>query len=217
MAMGIVGLKAGMTRVFDAAGQSVPVTVIHAEPNRIVQTKEYRVLEGAKKDFFGVQVAACGPKKASKVNRALAGHYRKAEVQPAKCLMEFKVSPEEATQYTVGQELTVAMFAAGQKVDVTGTSKGKGFAGTVKRYHFRTQDMTHGNSRAHRVPGSTGQNQTPGRVFPGKKMAGHLGDVQRTIQSLEVVRIDEANHLILVKGGLPGAPGGRVVIKPSVK
>jgi len=215
--MGIIGLKAGMTRVFNEAGQAIPVTVILAEPNRVVQKKEYRVTDGAKKDFYGVQVAS-GLKKTSKVNKALAGHYRKAEVQPGKVLMEFTVSPDEVEQYSVGQEITASMlFTAGQKVDVTGTSKGKGFAGTVKRYHFRTQDMTHGNSRSHRVPGSTGQNQTPGRVFPGKKMAGHLGDVQRTIQSLEVVRIDEENHLILVKGGLPGAPGGRVVIKPAMK
>ncbi|MCW8409485.1 50S ribosomal protein L3 [Legionella sp. PATHC035] len=208
--IGLLGRKIGMTRVFMADGVSVPVSVVEVHPNRVSQVKT-KEADG----YSAVQLTG-GTKKASKVNKALTGHFAKAEVEAGDMLVEFLVDSEDT--YKAGQVISVAdVFTAGQFVDVAGTTKGKGFAGTVKRYNFRTQDATHGNSRSHRVPGSIGQNQTPGRVFKGKKMAGHMGNVRCTVQSLELVRVDAERNLLLIKGAIPGAPGSRVEIKPAVK
>lgn len=207
MAIGIVGKKAGMTRVFTEAGESVAVTVIEATPNRITQVKNAEI------DGYSAIQVTFGEKKASRVNKAESGHYAKANVQAGRGLMEFSTEEE----FSVGDELTVSQFEEGQKIDVTGQSKGKGFQGGVKRWNFRTQDATHGNSLSHRAPGSIGQCQTPGRVWKGKKMAGHMGAERVTTQSLQVVRIDTDNNLILVKGAVPGAPGSDVIVKPAVK
>jgi large subunit ribosomal protein L3 len=209
MAIGLVGRKAGMTRVFNNDGVSIPVTVIEVDPNRVTDIKTED-----RDGYSAIQVTA-GSRKASKVAKAQAGHFAKANVEAGRGLWEFRLEGAEAP--AVGAELTVAVFEAGQKVDVTGTSKGKGYQGTVKRWNFRTQDWTHGNSRSHRVPGSIGQNQSPGRVFKGKKMTGHMGDEQVTVQTLEIVRIDAERNLILVKGAVPGAPGGDVIVRPAVK
>jgi len=208
MTIGLVGRKAGMTRVFTEDGASVPVTVIEAQPNRVTQV---RTLETD--GYQAIQVTV-GSKKASRVNKATAGHFAKAGTEAGQGLWEFRADGDLPE---VGGELKVEMFEAGQKVDVSGTTKGKGFAGVVKRYNFRTQDATHGNSLSHRAPGSIGQCQTPGRVFKGKKMAGHMGHVKQTTQSLEIVRVDADRNLILVKGAVPGAKGGSVVITPAVK
>lgn len=208
--IGLLGRKIGMTRVFTAEGVSVPVSVVEVHPNRVTQVKTKEV------DGYSAIQLTGGTKKASKVNKAQAGHFAKAQVEAGDMQIEFWIDSED--QFTMGQVLSVAdLFTAGQFVDVSGTSKGKGFAGTVKRHNFRTQDATHGNSRSHRVPGSIGQNQTPGRVFKGKKMAGHLGNVRCTIQSLELVRVDAERNLLLIKGAIPGAPGSRVEIKPAAK
>ncbi|STY30916.1 50S ribosomal protein L3 [Legionella wadsworthii] len=208
--IGLLGRKIGMTRVFMADGVSVPVSVVEVHPNRVSQIKT-KETDG----YTAVQLTG-GAKKANKVNKPLTGHFAKAEIDAGDMQVEFLVDSEDS--YKAGQVLTVAdVFQAGQFVDVAGTTKGKGFAGTVKRYNFRTQDATHGNSRSHRVPGSIGQNQTPGRVFKGKKMAGHLGNVRCTVQSLELVRVDAERNLLLIKGAIPGAPGSRVEIKPAVK
>ncbi|WP_010654832.1 50S ribosomal protein L3 [Fluoribacter dumoffii] len=210
MMIGLLGRKIGMTRVFMADGVSVPVSVVEVHPNRVSQVKT-KETDG----YSAVQLTG-GVKKASKVNKALTGHFAKAEIEAGDMLVEFLVDSEDA--FKAGQVISVAdVFTAGQFVDVAGTTKGKGFAGTVKRYNFRTQDATHGNSRSHRVPGSIGQNQTPGRVFKGKKMAGHMGNVRCTVQSLELVRVDAERNLLLIKGAIPGAPGSRVEIKPAVK
>jgi len=209
MTIGLVGRKAGMTRVFTEDGESVPVTVIEAAPNRITQVRTQET-DG----YQAVQVTA-GTRKASHVSKPLAGHYAKAGTEAGDGLWEFRVEGDDLPE--VGSELNVELFEAGQKVDVRGTSKGKGFQGGVKRHNFRMQDATHGNSISHRAPGSIGQCQTPGRVFKGKKMAGHMGNKQKTVQSLEVVRVDTDRNLILVKGAIPGAKGGNVVITPSVK
>ncbi|KTC78584.1 50S ribosomal protein L3 [Legionella cherrii] len=210
MMIGLLGRKIGMTRVFMADGVSVPVSVVEVHPNRVSQVKT-KEADG----YSAVQLTG-GTKKASKVNKALTGHFAKAEIEAGDMLAEFLVDSEDT--YKAGQVISVAdVFTAGQFVDVAGTTKGKGFAGTVKRYNFRTQDATHGNSRSHRVPGSIGQNQTPGRVFKGKKMAGHMGNVRCTVQSLELVRVDAERNLLLIKGAIPGAPGSRVEIKPAVK
>lgn len=211
MAIGLVGRKVGMTRVFTETGTSIPVTVVEVLPNRITQLKT-EDNEG----FRAVQITT-GARKASRVNKPQAGHFAKAGVEAGRGLWEFPLNAEEGVDFTVGQDLTVEMFQVGQRVDVIGTTKGKGFAGTVKRHHFRTQDATHGNSRSHRVPGSIGQNQTPGRVFKGKKMCGHMGDVRRTAQYLEVVRVDTERHLLLIRGAVPGSKGGDLIIKPTVK
>lgn len=211
MAIGLVGRKVGMTRVFTETGNSIPVTVVEVLPNRITQLKTQE-----KEGFRAVQITT-GAKKAQRVNKPEAGHFAKAGVEAGRGLWEFPLNADEGKDFKVGQDLTVEMFQTGQHVDVIGTTKGKGFAGTVKRHHFRTQDATHGNSRSHRVPGSIGQNQTPGRVFKGKKMCGHMGDVRRTAQYLEVVRVDAERHLILIRGAVPGSPGGDVIIKPTVK
>jgi 50S ribosomal protein L3, bacterial len=211
MTIGLVGRKLGMTRVFTEDGVSIPVTVIEVEANRVTQVKS---LESD--GYVAIQVTT-GTKKANRLNKAEAGHFAKAGVDAGRGLWEFRLNESEAADVAVGAELSVGVFTDVKKVDVTGTSKGKGFAGTVKRWNFRTQDMTHGNSRSHRVPGSIGQNQTPGRVFKGKKMAGHLGNERVTVQCLDVVRVDVERNLLLVKGAVPGATNGDLIVKPAVK
>jgi large subunit ribosomal protein L3 len=211
MAIGLIGKKAGMTRVFTEEGASVPVTVIQVAPNRVTQLKTEE-----QDGYRAVQVSA-GAHKASRVNKAEAGHFAKAGVEAGSNLMEFRLDSGEGEDLEVGGTLPLEMFAAGQMVDVSGRTKGKGFAGGVKRHNFRTQDNTHGNSVSHRAPGSIGQCQTPGRVFKGKKMAGHMGNVKRSVQNLEVVRVDVERSLLLVRGAVPGAPGGDLVVLPAVK
>jgi large subunit ribosomal protein L3 len=211
MSLGVVGRKVGMTRIFDDAGVSVPVTVIEVEPNRVTQLKTPEI-DG----YTAIQVTT-GVRRASRVTQAMAGHYAKAETTAGRMSTEFRVSADELADFQPGSEITVAIFEGVSKVDVAGQSKGKGFAGTVKRHNFRTQDATHGNSRSHRVPGSIGQNQTPGRVFPGKKMSGHMGDERVSSLGLKVVRVDIERGLILVKGAVPGSTGGDVFVRPSVK
>lgn len=211
MAIGLVGRKVGMTRVFQEDGASVPVTVIEVLANRVTQVKSddtdgYRALQ-----------VTTGEKKASRVTKPLAGHFAKAGTEAGRGLWEFRLENGEGEDYAVGSELTVEVFADTKKVDVTGTSKGKGFAGTVKRWNFRTQDATHGNSLSHRAPGSIGQNQSPGKVFKGKKMAGQMGNERVTTQSLELVRVDAERNLLLIKGAVPGATGSDVIVKPAVK
>ena len=210
MAIGLVGRKSGMTRVFTEDGASIPVTVVEVSPNRVTQIKELET-DG----YRAIQVTA-GNRKASKVSKSEAGHFAKAGVEAGNALLEFRL--EEADEAPeVGAELTVERFEAGQIVDVTGKSKGKGFQGGVKRWNFSMQDATHGNSISHRAPGSIGQCQTPGRVFKGKKMAGHMGAEQVTTQGLEIVRVDAERNLLLIKGAVPGAPGGDVVVRPTIK
>ncbi len=209
MSVGLIGRKAGMTRVFTEDGVSVPVTVIEVEPNRVTSVKTVDT-DG----YVAVQVTT-GSVKANRLSKPEAGHYAKAGVEAGRGLWEFRVNGDEGIN--VGDALTVERFEAGQKVDVTGESKGKGFQGGVKRHNFRTQDMTHGNSLSHRAPGSIGQCQTPGRVFKGKKMAGHMGAERCTVQTLEIVRVDAERNLLLVKGAVPGATGGDVIVKPAVK
>ena len=211
MTMGLVGRKCGMTRVFTEDGVSIPVTVIEAQPNRITQVKTAEV-DG----YRALQVTA-GSKKSSRVSRPAAGHFAAAKVEAGDLMMEFRIAETDDAEYELGGELKVDLFEEGQKVDVIGTTIGKGFAGTVKRHNFRTQDATHGNSLAHRAPGSIGQNQTPGRVFKGKKMSGHMGNVRRTVQNLEVVRVDADRNLLLIRGAVPGHKGGSVVVRPAVK
>jgi len=211
MTMGLVGRKCGMTRVFTDDGVSVPVTVIEAQPNRITQVKTVET-DG----YRALQVAA-GSRRASRVRKPAAGHFAAAKVEAGALSMEFRLDDADKGEFEAGNELKVDLFEAGQKVDVVGTTIGKGYAGTVKRHNFRTQDATHGNSRSHRVPGSIGQNQTPGRVFKGKKMTGHMGNVRRTVQNLEIVRVDAERNILLIKGAVPGHRGGSVVVRPSVK
>jgi large subunit ribosomal protein L3 len=211
MAIGLVGRKCGMTRVFTEAGVSVPVTVIEVDPNRITQI---RTVEND--GYQAVQVTT-GERRASRVTKAMAGHFAKANVAAGRGVWEFRVSDEEATALAVGGVIGVDTFAVGQVVDVTGSSKGKGFQGGVKRWHFSTQDATHGNSVSHRVHGSTGQNQSPGKVFKGKKMAGHMGDERVTVQGLEVISVDAERGVLLVKGAVPGATGNDVIVRPTVK
>ncbi|AWL13027.1 50S ribosomal protein L3, chloroplastic [Saliniradius amylolyticus] len=211
MAIGLVGRKVGMTRIFTEDGVSIPVTVIEATPNRVTQ------LRTEENDGYKALQVTTGTKKANRINKAQAGHFAKAGVEAGRGLWEFRIDGEDGEGIEVGSEITVEIFADTKKVDVSGTSKGKGFAGAIKRWNFSSQRMTHGNSLSHRAPGSIGQNQSPGKVFKGKKMAGHLGDEAVTIQSLEVVRVDTENNLLLVKGAVPGATGGDVVVKPAVK
>ena len=211
MTLGRVGRKLGMTRVFTEDGVSIPVTVIEVEANRVTQLKTLET-DG----YTAVQVTT-GVKKASRLTKAEAGHFAKAEVEAGRGLWEFRLNDGEGADLKVGSELKVDIFADVKKADVTGISKGKGFAGTVKRWNFRTQDMTHGNSRSHRVPGSIGQNQSPGKVFKGKKMAGHMGNERVTVQSLDIVRVDVERNLLLIKGAVPGATNGDVIVKPAVK
>ena len=211
MALGVVGRKLGMTRVFDDAGQSLPVTVIEVAKNRITAKKSVE-----SDGYDSIQVTT-GDKKASRLSKAQAGHFAKAGVGAGRGLWEFRLEGEEGAELEVGGEIGLEMFEAEQVVDVTGTSIGKGFAGGVKRHNFQMQDATHGNSISHRAPGSIGQNQTPGRVFKGKKMAGHMGAVRRTTQNLRIVRIDAERDVILIRGAVPGPDGGDVIIKPAVK
>ncbi len=211
MTLGLVGRKVGMTRVFAEDGRSIPVTVVHVEPNRVTQV---RTADGDGHRAIQVTVGARRP---SRVTRPMAGHFAKAGVEPGRGLWEFRLAEGEGVDLAPGAELTVALFEAGQKVDVTGTSKGKGYQGTIKRHNFRSQDATHGNSLSHRAPGSVGQCQTPGRVFKGKKMSGQMGNVRATVQNLEVVRVDPERSLLLIKGAVPGAKMGDVIVTPTVK
>ena len=211
MTIGIIGRKRGMTRVFTDDGASVPVTVVEATPNHITE-----VITSDTKGYSAIQVS-WGSKKSSSLTKSEAGNYAKANIETGEGLVEHRVSGEELEQFAAGSEIKVDMFEAGQKVDVTGTTNGKGFAGAIKRHNFSHQRNSHGNSISHRAPGSIGQCQTPGRVFKGKKMAGHLGNAQRTTQNFEVVRVDSERNLLLIKGSVPAVKGGRVVIKPSVK
>ena len=211
MTLGIVGHKRGMTRIFTEEGQSIPVTVVEASPNHVAG-----LITAEGRGYSAVQVA-WGARKSAAAGKAEAGHYAKAGLETAAGLLEYRVAEEELAQYAAGAALKVDMFEPGQKVDVTGTTQGKGFAGGIKRHHFRHQRNTHGNSLSHRAPGSIGQCQTPGRVFKGKKMAGQMGNVKRTAQNLELARVDKARNLLLIKGAVPAARGGRVIVKPAVK
>jgi large subunit ribosomal protein L3 len=211
MTIGVVGRKVGMTRIFTDEGNSLPVTVIEVEPNRITQLKTLEV-DG----YRSVQVTT-GTRKASRVTKPMAGHFAKAGTEAGRGVWEFRLDDGEGEALEVKGEIKADIFEAGQKIDVTGTTQGKGFQGGVKRHNFHMQDATHGNSVSHRAIGSTGQNQTPGRVFKGKKMAGQMGAKQRTTQNLEVVRVDVERNLLLVKGAVPGSKGGSVIVKPAVK
>jgi large subunit ribosomal protein L3 len=210
-ALGLVGRKAGMTRVFTEAGETVPVTVIEAPPNRITQVRTQDA-DG----YRGLQVAF-GTRKASHLNKPATGHYAKVKVAPGESLVEFRLKDDQGKDLAAGGELKVDQFTVGQIVDVTGTTTGKGYAGVMKRHNFAGGMATHGASVSHRVPGSIGQRQTPGRVFPGKRMSGHMGVVRRTIENLQVVRVDAERNLLLIRGAVPGAPGGQVIVRPSVK
>jgi large subunit ribosomal protein L3 len=211
MTIGLVGRKRGMTRVFMEDGASVPVTVIEALPNRVA-----RVRAEETDGYRAIQVTT-GAKKPQRLSKPMLGQYAAAKLEPGEGLWEFRLAEGEGTDLATGAEIKVDMFADGQFVDVVGTTRGKGFAGVIKRYHFAMQDATHGNSLSHRAPGSIGQNQTPGRVFKGKKMAGHMGDVRRTAMNLRVVRVDAERNVLLIRGAVPGAPGGQVIVRPAVK
>jgi len=211
MAIGLIGRKAGMTRIFTDEGLSIPVTVVEVENNRITQMRTDDV-DG----YRAIQVTV-GERKASRVSKAAAGHFAKAGVEAGRGLWEFRLDAEEGAELKAGDNIEASIFEVGQMVDVIGQSKGKGFQGVIKKYNFSMQDATHGNSLSHRAPGSIGQCQTPGRVFKGKKMAGHMGAAQVTVQSLEVVRVDAERNLLLIKGSVPGATGSDVIVKPAVK
>ncbi len=211
MSLGLVGRKVGMTRIFAEDGSAIPVTVLDVSNNRVTQLKTPE-----NDGYAGVQVAF-GTRRASRVAKAQAGHYAKAGVEAGSVVKEFNIAPEKLAELKVGEVLSVEMFAVGQKVDVSGTTLGKGFSGVIKRHHFSSNRASHGNSKSHNVPGSIGMAQDPGRVFPGKRMAGHLGDVSSTMPMLEVARIDVARSLILVKGAVPGAKNGTVVVRPAAK
>lgn len=211
MSLGLIGRKVGMTRVFTEEGESVPVTVLEIKPNRVTQIKT-----PDSDGYAGLQVAY-GERRSSRVGKALAGHYAKAGVAAGAGLKEFPVSADELANHAAGGQITVDLFKEGQMVDVTGTSLGKGFAGAIKRHHFSSNRASHGNSRSHNVPGSIGMAQDPGRVFPGKRMPGHLGTVKVTVQNLQIVRVDAERNLLLIKGAVPGSKGGDVVVRPAVK
>ena len=211
MSLGLVGRKVGMTRIFADDGTAIPVTVLDVSDNRITQIKTPAI------DGYSAVQVAFGTRRASRVTKAVAGHYAKAGVEAGSVLGEFTVTPEKLVDMKVGEKVSVEIFAVGQQVDVSGTTKGKGFSGVIKRHHFSSNRASHGNSKSHNVPGSIGMAQDPGRVFPGKRMAGHLGDVKRTQQLLEVARIDVARQLILVKGSVPGATNGTIVLTPATK
>jgi large subunit ribosomal protein L3 len=211
MTIGIVGRKCGMSRIFTENGESVPVTLIEASPNRVVQVKDVE-----NDGYHAVQVTA-GTKRTALVNKPSAGHFAKAKVEAGRGLWEFRVSAEEAAGLAVGGEIKADVFAVGQKVDVQGITKGKGFQGTIKRHNFTMGDATHGNSLSHRSPGSIGQRQTPGRVFPGKKMSGHMGSETQTMQNLVVMKVDVERGLLAIRGSVPGAPGGDVIVRPASK
>ena len=210
--LGLVGRKVGMTRIFTEDGESIPVTVLDVSNNRITQVKSPEV------DGYAAVQVTYGSRRATRVTKPVAGHFAKAGTEAGSILKEFRLDPAKAAEFTAGSVLAVeSVFEAGQKVDVTGTTIGKGFAGTIKRHHFAGQRNSHGNSISHRAPGSTGMAQDPGRVFPGKKMAGHLGDVTRTTQNLDIVRVDAERGLLLVKGAVPGHKNGSIVVRPAVK
>jgi len=211
MSIGLIGRKCGMTRVFSEDGVSVPVTVIEVEPNRVTQVKT------AEADGYRSVQVTTGTRRATRVTKALAGHYAKAGTGAGRLSGEFTLGDGEGADLKAGAELKVDIFKPGQKVSVTGTSLGKGFQGTIKRHHFTMGDATHGNSLSHRAPGSIGQRQTPGRVFPGKKMSGHMGNKRRTAMYLEVVRVDAEKNLLLVKGAVPGSEGGNVIVRPAAR
>ena len=209
--LGLVGRKAGMTRVFTEDGKSIPVTLIEATPNRITQIKTPET------DGYSAVQVAVGSRRASLVTKPVAGHLAKAKVEAGRGLWELRIEADKLGDFTVGGEIKADIFEVGQKVDVQGVTKGKGFQGTIKRWNFRMGDATHGNSLSHRAPGSLGQRQTPGRVFPGKKMSGHMGAVNQTTQNLQVVKVDAERGLIAVRGAVPGAPGGDVIVRPASK
>jgi large subunit ribosomal protein L3 len=211
MTIGLVGRKVGMTRIFTGDGETLPVTVLDVSDNRIAQIKT------SEKDGYAAVQVAFGKRRAHRVTKPIAGHLAKAGVEAGHTLREFRARAEDIANLKVGGKIGVEIFKVGQKVDVAGVTKGKGFAGVIKRHNFASNRATHGNSISHNRPGSTGQNQDPGRVFPGKRMAGHLGDVRRTVQNLEVVRIDAERQLLLVRGAVPGASGLDIVVRPAVK
>ena len=211
MSLGLVGRKVGMTRIFTDDGVSVPVTVLDVSNNRVAQIKTPDI------DGYAAVQVAFGKRRPSRVNKSLAGHLAKAGVEAGNVLKEFPVSAEDLATLKPGDQISVTIFAVGQKVDVTGQTIGKGFQGSIKRHHFSSQRASHGNSVSHNAPGSIGMNQDPGRVFPGKRMAGHLGDVKRTQQNLEVIRVDVERQLLLVKGAVPGCKGSDLVVHPAVK
>ncbi|NOX43852.1 MAG: 50S ribosomal protein L3 [Gammaproteobacteria bacterium] len=211
MTIGVIGRKCGMTRIFTEEGESLPVSVVAVDPNVVTQL---RTLETD--GYLALQVTT-GSRRPSRVNKPMTGHYAKSNVKPGRGLWEFRLNDKEGEGLEAGSEIKVDIFSEGQKVDVSGVTIGKGFAGVIKRHNFAMQDATHGNSLSHRAPGSIGQNQTPGRVFKGKKMAGHMGNVKRTIQNLEIVRVDAERQLLLIKGSIPGAKGSDVIVNPSVK
>lgn len=211
MSLGLIGRKVGMTRIFTDEGASIPVTVLEVVPNRVTQVKTV-----ATDGYTGIQVAY-GERRASRINKALTGHYAKAGVAAGAGIKEFNVAEDVLAGYQAGANITVDIFTVGQLVDVTGTSIGKGFAGAIKRHNFSSNRASHGNSRSHNVPGSIGMAQDPGRVFPGKRMPGHLGDVKVTTQNLEIVRVDVERNLLLIKGSIPGSKGGNVVVRPAIK
>ncbi|MGO8754431.1 MAG: 50S ribosomal protein L3 [Gallionellaceae bacterium] len=211
MSLGLVGRKIGMTRIFTDDGASLPVTVLDVSNNRVTQIKS------ADTDGYSAVQVAFGTRRPARVNKAAAGHFAKAGVEAGSVLKEFSISADQAAALAAGAAIGVDHFKVGQKVDVTGVTIGKGYAGVIKRHHFSSNRATHGNSKSHNVPGSIGMAQDPGRVFPGKRMTGHLGDVQRTVQNLEIVRIDAERQLLLVMGAVPGAKGGDVVVRPAVK
>lgn len=211
MSLGLIGRKAGMTRIFSESGDSMPVTVVDVSKNRIAQIKS-KAIDG----YSAVQIAF-GHRRSIRVNKPAAGHFSKAGIEAGQILKEFRMSDEDLSQYKVGAEIKPDIFNEGQKIDVSGYSIGKGYAGTIKRHHFTSNRASHGNSKAHRKPGSTGQGQDPGRVFPGKRMSGHLGNEKRTTQNLEIVKIDIERNLLLIKGSIPGSKGSNVLIKHSVK
>jgi large subunit ribosomal protein L3 len=211
MAIGLVGRKCGMTRVFTEAGESIPVTVVEVLPNRVTQVKT------SEKDGYRAVQVTYGSRRPQLLSKAAAGHYAKAGTAPGKALVEFRLADKEGEDLTVGAEITAALFQVGQIVDVTGTTIGKGFAGTMKRHNFGGHHATHGVSVSHRTPGSIGQRQTPGRVFQGKRMSGHMGVARRTTENLKVVEIDAERNLLLIRGAVPGSEGGQVVVRPSLK
>jgi len=211
MSLGLIGRKVGMTRIFTDEGASVPVTVLEVIPNRVTQVKTV-----ATDGYTGLQVAY-GERRASRINKALTGHFAKAGVTAGAGIKEFNVAEDVLANFQVGGNVTVDIFSVGQLVDVTGTSIGKGFAGAIKRHNFSSNRASHGNSRSHNVPGSIGMAQDPGRVFPGKRMPGHLGDAKVTTQNLEIVRVDAERNLLLIKGSVPGSKGGNVVVRPAIK
>lgn len=211
MTIGVVGRKVGMTRVFTDAGDSIPVTVVEVDPNRVTQIRD------VERDGYRAYQITLGSRRASRVTKPAAGHFAKAGTEAGRSIWEFRLADGEGEEIAVGNEIKVDVFEPGQKVDVAGKSIGKGFQGVIKRYNFAMQDATHGNSLSHRAPGSIGHCQTPGRVFKGKKMSGHMGAAQTTTQNLEIVRVDAERNLLLIRGAVPGAKGGDVVIRPSVK